>query len=237
MKPLILQSDHSILLEVENPEYNECRDFLTIFAELVKSPEFIHTYKTTPLSLWNAAALDHSLDKILDGIEKYSKYSPPHNILNDIKEWYGQYGKLVLKKHDDDFLILLANDSFIFDKIVNNKNLKSFWQSKKDNSLLIKKSDRGNIKHALIKAGYPVKDLCGYISGEILAVKLREVDTSGNNFTLRNYQKEAVDAFYQKGKDTGGSGVIVLPCGAGQNYYRACSFSKYLKSYFSHYHK
>ena len=216
MKPLILQSDHSILLEVENPEYNECRDFLTIFAELVKSPEFIHTYKTTPLSLWNAAALDHSLDKILDGIEKYSKYSPPHNILNDIKEWYGQYGKLVLKKHDDDFLILLANDSFIFDKIVNNKNLKSFWQSKKDNSLLIKKSDRGNIKHALIKAGYPVKDLCGYISGEILAVKLREVDTSGNNFTLRNYQKEAVNAFYQKGKDTGGSGVIVLPCGAGK---------------------
>ena len=216
MKPLILQSDHSILLEVENSQYHECRDFLTIFAELIKSPEFIHTYKTTPLSLWNAAALDHSLDKILGGIEKYSKYSPPHNVLNDIKEWYQQYGKLILKKHDDDFLILSSNDSFIFDKITNNKNLKSFWQSKEDNRLLIKKNDRGNIKHALIKAGYPVKDLCGYIAGEELAVKLREVDTNGNNFTLRNYQKEAVDAFYQKGKYTGGSGVIVLPCGAGK---------------------
>ena len=86
MKPLVLQSDHSILLEVENPNYSKCRDFLAIFAELVKSPEFIHTYKTTPLSLWNAAALNHSLDEILEGIEKYSKYSTPSNIINDIKE-------------------------------------------------------------------------------------------------------------------------------------------------------
>lgn len=216
MKPLIVQSDHSILLEVENPNYNKCRDFLAIFAELVKSPEFIHTYKTTPLSLWNAAALNHSLEEILEGIAKYSKYSTPTNITNDIKEWYTQYGKLILEKYSEDFLKLTSSDTFIFDKIVNNKNLQSFWQTKQENSILVKVSDRGNVKHALIKAGYPTKDLCGYVSGEYLEIKLREVDTSGGSFALRDYQKEAVEAFHQKGKDTGGSGVIVLPCGAGK---------------------
>jgi len=216
MKPLVLQSDHSILLEVENPNYSKCRDFLAIFAELVKSPEFIHTYKTTPLSLWNAAALNHSLEEILEGIEKYSKYSTPSNIVNDIKEWYTQYGKLVLEKHSEEFLILTSSDPFIFDKIINNKNLQSFWQTKQENSVLIKVGDRGNIKHSLIKAGYPTKDLCGYVSGELLEVKLRDIDTSGGSFALRDYQKEAVEAFHQKGKDTGGSGVIVLPCGAGK---------------------
>jgi len=216
MKPLIIQGDHSLLLEVENPEYKGCRDFLVIFAELVKSPDYMHTYKTTPLSLWNAAALNCPLDEIVGGIEKYSKYTIPKNVLDDIKNWYNQYGKLILEKHNDDLLILTSSDQFIFDKIINDKNLQTFWQTKQEYSVLINKSDRGNVKHALIKAGYPVKDLCGYNTGERLEINLRKVDISGNEFSLRDYQTEAVEAFYQSGKNTGGSGIIVLPCGAGK---------------------
>ena len=216
MKPLIIQSDHSLLLEVENQEYAPCRDFLVNFAELVKSPDYMHTYRATPLSLWNAAALNCPLEKIIGGIEKYSKYSIPKNVLDDIKSWYNQYGKLILEKHDKDLLILTSSDQFIFDKIINDKSLQTFWRTKQECSVLINESDRGNIKHALIKAGYPVKDLCGYSAGEELQIDLRKIDISGNEFALRDYQIEAVEAFYHTGKKTGGSGIIVLPCGAGK---------------------
>lgn len=216
MKPLIIQGDHSLLLEVENQEYASCRDFLVIFAELVKSPDYMHTYRTTPLSLWNAAALNCSLDEIISGIEKYSKYTVPKNVLDDIKNWYNQYGKLILEKHNEDLLILTSSDQFIFDKIINDKSLQTFWQTKQEYSVLINKSDRGNIKHSLIKIGYPVKDLCGYSTGERLDIDLRKVDISGNEFALRDYQTEAIEAFYHGGKNTGGSGIIVLPCGAGK---------------------
>jgi DNA excision repair protein ERCC-3 len=216
MKPLIIQSDHSFLLEVENKQYSKCRDFLVSFAELVKSPDYMHTYKTTPLSLWNAAALNCSLDEITGGIEKYSKYTIPKNVLDDIKTWYNQYGKLILEKHNDDLLILTSSDQFIFDKIINDKNLQTFWKTKQECSVLLSNNDRGNIKHALIKAGYPVKDLCGYSAGDKLEIKLRDIDISGNKFSLRDYQKEAIESFYHGGKKTGGSGIIVLPCGAGK---------------------
>lgn len=216
MKPLIIQGDHSFLLEVENQEYENCRDFLVSFAELVKSPDYMHTYKTTPLSLWNAASLNCSLDEIIRGIEKYSKYTTPRNVLDDIKNWYNQYGKLVLEKHNENLLILTSSDQFIFDKIINDKSLQSFWHTKQEYSVLLNNSDRGNIKHALIKAGYPVKDLCGYSSGDKLEINLRNIDISGNEFFLRDYQQEAVESFYHGGKKTGGSGIIVLPCGAGK---------------------
>jgi DNA excision repair protein ERCC-3 len=216
MKPLIIQADHSFLLEVENPEYTLCRDFLVSFAELVKSPDYIHTYKTTPLSLWNAAALEYSLEDIIGGIEKYSKYAIPRNVLDDIKDWYDRYGKLILEKYDEELLILTSSDQFIFDKIINDKTLQSFLQRKREDSVLINNSDRGNIKHALIKAGYPVKDLCGYNSGDKLEINLRKLDIFGNEFALRDYQAEAIEAFYHGGRKTGGSGIIVLPCGAGK---------------------
>lgn len=216
MKPLIIQSDHSFLLEVENSEYTKCRDFLVSFAELVKSPDYMHTYKTTPLSLWNAAALNCTLDEIIGGIEKYTKYTIPRNVLDDIKTWYNQYGKLVLEKHNDDLLILTSSDQFIFDKIINDKQLQTFWKTKQECSVLLSNSDRGNIKHALIKAGYPIKDLCGYSTGDGLEINLRDVDIHGKEFALRDYQKEAVESFYHGGKKTGGSGIIVLPCGSGK---------------------
>ncbi|HJH25908.1 MAG TPA: helicase [Methanophagales archaeon] len=218
-KPLIIQSDRTLMLEVGHPGYVECRDFLALFAELVKSPEFIHTYRVTPLSLWNAAALDVPFKEITEGLEEFSRYSIPSNVIVDMREWYETYGKLVLQKAEaaDDCLELVVNDSRILERIRNNESLEDFWM---DNDclpgLFIPQVRRGDLKHALIKAGYPVKDLCGYLEGERLDITLRSIDLDGNSFQLRDYQKDAVDMFYCAGERTGGSGVIVLPCGSGK---------------------
>ena len=218
-KPLIIQSDRTLMLEVGHPGYVECRDFLSLFAELVKSPEFIHTYRVTPLSLWNAAALDVPFKEITEGIEEFSRYSVPSNVIVDMREWYETYGKLVLQKTDaaDACMELVVTDSRILERIRNNESLEDFWVDNNGKSgLFILPEKRGDLKHALIKAGYPVKDLCGYLEGERFDITLRSIDLDGNSFALRDYQKEAVDLFYCGGEKTGGSGVIVLPCGSGK---------------------
>ncbi len=218
-KPLVIQSDRTLMLEVGHPGYVECRDFLALFAELVKSPEFIHTYRVTPLSLWNAAALGVPFKEIVEGLEEFSRYGIPSNVIADMREWYETYGKLVLQKAEatEDCLELVVNDSRILERIRNNESLEDFWM---DNDglpgLFIPQVRRGDLKHALIKAGYPVKDLCGYLEGERLEITLRSIDLDGNSFQLRDYQKDAVDMFYCGGEKTGGSGVIVLPCGSGK---------------------
>ncbi|MEA1905584.1 MAG: DNA repair helicase XPB, partial [Euryarchaeota archaeon] len=218
-KPLIIQSDRTLMLEVGHPGYIECRDFLSLFAELVKSPEFIHTYRVTPLSLWNAAALDVPFEEITRGLEEFSRYSVPSNVIVDMREWYETYGKLVLQKAKvaEDLMELVVTDPRIMERISNNESLEDFWV---DNGsipgLFIPQARRGDLKHALIKAGYPVKDLCGYLEGERFDIVLRDIDLDGDTFALRDYQKEAVDLFYCGGEKTGGSGVIVLPCGSGK---------------------
>lgn len=168
-KPLIIQSDRTLMLEVGHPGYVECRDFLSLFAELVKSPEFIHTYRVTPLSLWNAAALDVSFKEITRGLEEFSRYSVPSNVIVDMREWYETYGKLVLQKAKDAdaCLELVVTDSHILERIRNNESLEDFWADNDGRpGLFIPQARRGDLKHALIKAGYPVKDLCGYLEGE-----------------------------------------------------------------------
>ncbi|MDP2841510.1 MAG: helicase-associated domain-containing protein, partial [Candidatus Methanoperedens sp.] len=216
-KPLIIQSDRTLMLEVGHQGYVECRDLLALFAELVKSPEYIHTYKVTPLSLWNAAALGVPFKDIVEGLENFSRHSIPSNVIVDMREWYETYGKLVLQKTAQDCLELEVKDYRILERIRSNKSLDHFWV---DNDglpgLFIPQGMRGDLKHALIKVGYPVKDLCGYLEGERFDLTLRSIDLEGNSFNLRDYQKEAVDVFYCAGQKTGGSGVIVLPCGSGK---------------------
>ena len=214
--PLIIQSDHMLLLEVQHSQYADCRDFLVLFTELVKSPEFIHTYKITPLSLWNAAALKISLEQITSELERFSKYAIPANVLTLIKEWYQQYGKLILEKYDEQYLQLSIQDENIYQRIVHDESLKSFWKKTNKKSLLIASHDRGNIKQALIKIGYPINDLCGYLKGDNFEIKLRDIDLNDNAFTLRKYQYEAIESFYQSGNKSGGNGIIVLPCGSGK---------------------
>jgi DNA excision repair protein ERCC-3 len=214
--PLIAQSDHTLLLEVEHPQYGECRDFLVLFAELVKSPEFIHTYKVTPLSLWNAAALEISLEEICSGLEAFAKYPLPANVLADIRDWHGSYGTLILRQDSPERLRLEVTQAHILERLLHDKSLGAFWLDQSENELTVDAGERGNLKHALVKAGYPVKDLCGYLPGKPLAINLREVDTAGRPFALRDYQQDAVEAFYHAGRAAGGNGIIVLPCGSGK---------------------
>ena len=215
--PLIIQSDRTIMLEVAHPDYTDCRDFLASFAELVKSPEFIHTYKVTPLSLWNAAALEIPLDDIIDGLHRFARYAPPANVLTDIKAWYDAYGRLILEKSSEEGrLQLRVQDPLIINRLRQDQDLAPFWLQQTDDGFQVDATERGNLKQALIKAGYPVKDLCGYLAGAQLEFMLRSTDSDGASFALRDYQTDAVDAFYQSGSVTGGSGIIVLPCGSGK---------------------
>jgi DNA excision repair protein ERCC-3 len=142
--PLIVQSDHTLMLEVAHPRYSECRDFLVTFAELVKSPEFIHTYRVTPLSLWNAAALDLPLSHLLDGLERFSRYDLPPNVLTDMNEWYGVYGRLILEKDGPGQLRHRSKTPPILNRL-RHKSLQTFWQAEADNGFQAAE-DRGNVK-------------------------------------------------------------------------------------------
>lgn len=214
--PLIIQSDHSLMLEVDHPDYADCRDFLVQFAELVKSPEFIHTYKISPLSLWNAAALGITEQELINGLKRFARYDIPSNVLANVQEWYSTYGKLVLYKDTDDQLRLEISDPLILERLRYDPALQPYWLDSRNGTLWIRAAERGALKQALIKVGYPVQDLCGYVPGEHLKMPLLDQDRDGNPFQLRDYQRDAVAAFYHAGRETGGSGVIVLPCGSGK---------------------
>ncbi|MCF8108253.1 MAG: helicase-associated domain-containing protein [Desulfohalobiaceae bacterium] len=215
-KPLIVQSDHTALLEVQNQDYTDCRDFLAGFADLVKSPEFIHTYKLTPLSLWNAAALGLTSQEIIQGLHRFSRYDIPQNVITDIREWSETYGKLTLERDSGKLLRLRIQDPLIFNRLLQDSDLKPFWRECLEDGFLIDPASRGELKQALIKIGYPLKDLCGYIPGAPLEIGMRDIDLDGAPFVLRDYQQDAVEAFHQGGRVTGGSGIIVLACGSGK---------------------
>ena len=214
--PLVVQSDHTLMLEVDHEQYAACRDFLVSFAELVKSPEFIHTYRITPLSMWNAAALDIWLDDITMGLQSFARYPVPANVIADLTDWHSAYGKVLLKPHDEVHLRLEVFDANIHERLKYDDRLKHFWIEISPMAFIVLAVDRGNLKQALIKVGYPVKDLCGYLAGQRLEISLKTTDHHSNPFSLRDYQRDAIQAFYHAGRETGGSGVLVLPCGAGK---------------------
>lgn len=215
--PVIVQSDRSILLETDGPCFEDARDAVASFAELVKSPEHIHTYSITPLSLWNAAAAGMSADQIISNLAQFSKYDIPDNILFEIKDQVSRYGRLKLYKLETGELSIEADDPLLITELYNNPTVKPYATRSPDaTKLLVAPGDRGNIKSALIKVGFPVEDLAGYIEGAPLPFELRETCLSGKPFGLRKYQRESVDSFYMRGSNHGGSGVVVLPCGAGK---------------------
>lgn len=146
--------------------------------------------------------------EILSGLHRFSRYEPPGNVLSDIKEWYGIYGLLVLKKEFSDRLRLQVFDKVILNRLGKNKDLAGLLTEPAEDGWFVETDQRGNVKQALVTAGYPVKDLCGYTTGDALPVRLRDVDTSGNEFALRDYQEEAVDVFHQGGRSSGGNGII-----------------------------
>lgn len=214
--PLIVQSDRSILLEVDHPMHLEARDALAQFAELEKSPEHIHTYRLSPLSLWNAAAAGLEAVHVVEQLEKYSKYDVPQSIVADIYDYMGRYGRLKLLK-DGDHLTLRSEDTGLILEISRQKRLQSFIIEQVDaNTLIVDPARRGHVKQALVHIGFPAEDLAGYTDGTSLPFSLKEMASSGKPFELREYQDAAVGSFYANGSPSGGSGIVVLPCGAGK---------------------
>ncbi len=216
-KPLIIQSDNSLLLEVDNPEFENVRDLISPFAELEKSPEHIHTYRISPLSLWNAAASGLEVNKIIDTLVKYSRYDIPKNVITTVKEQMKRYGLLQLVLEQGE-LRLISRDSLLVSEILHDKKMEPFIEKRIDDlTLQIRSNLRGHIKQALIKKGFPVQDLAGYEDGDPCTFELRSQSLNNNEpFVMRDYQKSAISAFYRGGGKEGGSGVIVLPCGAGK---------------------
>ncbi|MBV8231695.1 MAG: helicase-associated domain-containing protein, partial [Planctomycetaceae bacterium] len=214
--PLIVQGDRTILLEVDNPLHAEARDAIAPFAELEKSPEHIHTYRLTPLSLWNAAAAGISADEMIDALGMYSKFPLPPNLPVDLRELVGRYGRVSLRRVEG-VLRLITQDKALLEELARQKGVRDYLGERIDaTSFAVDDAHRGVLKQALIGVGYPAEDLAGYTDGSDLAVSLREIARTGHPFQVRDYQRMAVEAFHAGGDARGGSGVVVLPCGAGK---------------------
>ncbi len=214
--PLIVQGDRTILLEVDNPLHAEARDAIAPFAELEKSPEHIHTYRLTPLSLWNAAAAGMSAEAMADALAKYSKFPIPANVPADLRELVSRYGRVRLERKNGQ-LCLSTQDRPLLEELARQRGVRDYLGARIDETnFAVDDAHRGVLKQALISAGYPAEDLAGYTAGAALLLSLRAEMRSGLPFRVRDYQKGAVDAFYAGGDARGGSGVIVLPCGAGK---------------------
>ncbi|HEY0756853.1 MAG TPA: DNA repair helicase XPB [Ktedonobacteraceae bacterium] len=214
--PLIVQSDRTILLEVEHPQHAEARDALAQFAELEKSPEHIHTYRLSPLSLWNAAAGGMDAQTILDLLNTYSKYAIPSNVAVDIRESISRYGRVKLIR-EGEALLLVSDDAALLTEVMRNRHMQPFLLRQVDRrTLQVDASRRGHIKQALIRLGFPAEDLAGYTDGSPLPLRLLDETQAGKQFAPRAYQSAASAAFYAGGAPSGGSGVVVLPCGAGK---------------------
>jgi len=212
--PLIVQGDHTLLLETMGPRYAEARDRLLPFAELVKSPEYVHTWRITALSLWNAAAAGHTPDDVIDTLEDLAKYPIPEHIPASILDKMGRYGALSLTR-DGAFLRLEAIDDARMLEIRQLKGVADLLGPADDPvSCRVKPANRGELKQLLTSMGHPVQDLAGYEDGDPLTMSLTQELSSGEPWSLRDYQVDAIDAFH--GGASGGSGVVVLPCGAGK---------------------
>jgi DNA excision repair protein ERCC-3 len=215
-RPLIVQSDRTMLLETDHPRYEEARDALAGFAEIVTSPEHYHTYRVSPLSLWNAASAGLTAEEILGHLHALSRYPVPQSIEYDIREYVSRYGRLKLVKIDEG-LVLTCDDPLLLEQLWADERVKVHFKKKLDKTrALVDPDQRGLLKQALIRKEFPVEDLAGYVDGERLEFATRERMASGEPFAYREYQREAIVVFHQGGRATGGSGVLVLPCGAGK---------------------
>ena len=213
---IIVQSNLEIMVEVDNPNYTTARDAIAPFTELVKSPEHLHTYKISHLSLWNAAATGLRAPEVLERLESQSRYPIPPTVVTEIEDYMARYGLLRLKK-EDGRLTMESDDKLMFLEICKLKDVEPFIiEHIDDTHVVVDPERRGHLKMVLTNAGFPVEDLAGYTVGDPLPIQLRETTVSGKPFKLRDYQKDAAQVFYASGSEKGGSGVIVLPCGSGK---------------------
>ncbi|CAM3750547.1 DEAD/DEAH box helicase [Nocardiopsis rhodophaea] len=216
MSCLIVQSDKTLLLEVDHDLADDCRRAIAPFAELERAPEHMHTYRITPLALWNARAAGHDAEQVVDALIAYSRYPVPHSLLVDIAETMDRYGRLRLLSHPAHGLVLHALDRAVLEEVVRAKKIKGMLGERiEPDTVAVYPSERGNLKQALLKLGWPAEDSAGYVDGEAHQIELAE-----DGWQLRGYQREAAEGFY-----AGGSGVVVLPCGAGKTLVGAAAMS------------
>ena len=205
--PLIVQSDKTLLLDIDHPMSTECRRAIAPFAELERSPEHIHTYRLTPLGLWNARAAGHDAEQVIDTLIKYSRYAVPHSILIDVAETMSRYGRLRLEMDPVHGLILITTDTAVLEEVVRAKKIAPLLGARIDpETITVLPSQRGQIKQSLLRLGWPAEDFAGYVDGQAHEISLVQKD-----WKIRPYQELAAEGFWH-----GGSGVVVLPCGAGK---------------------
>ena len=205
--PLIVQSDKTLLLDIDHPLSTECRRAIAPFAELERSPEHIHTYRLTNLGLWNARAAGHDAELVIDTLIKYSRYAVPHSLLVDVAETMSRYGRLRLEADPVHGLILITTDVGVLEEVIRAKKIAPLLGARIDpETIVVHPSQRGAIKQSLLRLGWPAEDFAGYVDGQAHEISLKQ-----NDWKIRPYQELAAEGFWH-----GGSGVVVLPCGAGK---------------------
>ncbi|MGH3860036.1 DNA repair helicase XPB [Actinokineospora sp.] len=215
--PLIVQSDKTLLLEIDHPSSKDARMAIAPFAELERAPEHIHTYRVTPLALWNARAAGHDAEQVVDALETYSRYPVPQPLLIDIVDTMGRFGRLTLQNSPVHGLVMTSIDRAVLEEVLRNKKISPMLGARIDqDTVVVHPSERGRLKQLLLKVGWPAEDHAGYVDGEAHAISLVQ-----DGWELRDYQRMAVDSFW-----AGGSGVVVLPCGAGKTLVGAAAMAQ-----------
>ncbi len=205
--PLIVQSDKTLLLDIDHPLSVECRRAIAPFAELERAPEHMHTYRLTNLGLWNARAAGHDAEMVIDTLIKYSRYAVPHALLIDVAEQMSRYGRLRLEADPVHGLILVTTDTAVLEEVIRAKKIAPLLGARIDNeTIAVHPSQRGAIKQSLLRLGWPAEDFAGYVDGQAHPIELKQ-----EGWKIREYQEHAAEGFWH-----GGSGVVVLPCGAGK---------------------
>lgn len=217
--PLIVQSDKTVLLEIDHARADEARAALAPFAELERAPEHVHTYRITPLALWNARAAGHDAEQVVDVLERYSRFPVPQPLLIDVADTMSRYGRVTLHKHPAHGLVLESAEPAILAELERHKKIRPMLGTRiDDETIAVHPSERGRLKQELLKVGWPAEDLAGYVDGEAHPIAL---STATEPWELRDYQRYAADSFWE-----GGSGVVVLPCGAGKTMVGAASMAR-----------
>jgi len=205
--PLIVQSDKTLLLDIDHPLSVECRRAIAPFAELERAPEHMHTYRLTNLGLWNARAAGHDAEMVIDTLIKYSRYAVPHALLIDVAEQMSRYGRLRLEADPIHGLILVTTDTAVLEEVIRAKKIAPLLGVRIDaETVAVHPSQRGAIKQSLLRLGWPAEDFAGYVDGQAHPIELKQ-----EGWKIREYQEHAAEGFWH-----GGSGVVVLPCGAGK---------------------
>jgi DNA excision repair protein ERCC-3 len=215
--PLIVQSDKTVLLEVDHAQAGDARIAIAPFAELERAPEHMHTYRITPLALWTARAAGHDAEQVVHALTSYSRFPVPQPLLIDIVDTMGRFGRLQITNSPVHGLVMATTDRAVLEEVLRNKKISPMVGARiDDDTVLVHPSERGRLKQALLKVGWPAEDLAGYVDGEAHPIALEEKD-----WILRDYQRKAADAFW-----AGGSGVVVLPCGAGKTLVGAAAMAQ-----------